>query len=216
MRFLSRGQPYMGIVAYEDVHHIRMRPRPKQDGRQACGCPLLSVPPPTASTRSCPSSLRPAAARATSGRLYLLLSWPPACNWCLAACPQLVAWPLLQLAAWPRLPTSLSARESSRAAAAKEAAVQPPAEPAAATAMGGSLSSAGSALPRQQQNQEPSNNNNISEPEPTPKPKNKSICCACPDTKKLRDECMLEHGEAACTKWIEAHKQCLRAEGFNV
>ena len=47
------------------------------------------------------------------------------------------------------------------------------------------------------------------------KPK-KKICCACPDTKKLRDECIVEHGEAACTKWIEAHKQCLRAEGFSV
>ncbi|OVA01960.1 Cytochrome c oxidase copper chaperone [Macleaya cordata] len=47
------------------------------------------------------------------------------------------------------------------------------------------------------------------------KPK-KKICCACPDTKKLRDECVVQHGEAACTKWIEAHKQCLRAEGFNV
>ncbi|VVA97714.1 unnamed protein product [Arabis nemorensis] len=47
------------------------------------------------------------------------------------------------------------------------------------------------------------------------KPK-KRICCACPDTKKLRDECIVEHGESACTKWIEAHKMCLRAEGFNV
>ncbi|KAJ7948653.1 Cytochrome c oxidase copper chaperone [Quillaja saponaria] len=47
------------------------------------------------------------------------------------------------------------------------------------------------------------------------KPK-KKICCACPDTKKLRDECIVEHGEEACTKWIEAHRQCLRAEGFNV
>ncbi|KAF3339103.1 cytochrome c oxidase copper chaperone 1-like protein [Carex littledalei] len=47
------------------------------------------------------------------------------------------------------------------------------------------------------------------------KPK-KKICCACPDTKRLRDECIVEHGEDACTKWIEAHKQCLRAEGFNV
>ncbi|WJX93923.1 hypothetical protein P8452_75397 [Trifolium repens] len=47
------------------------------------------------------------------------------------------------------------------------------------------------------------------------KPK-KKICCACPDTKKLRDECIVEHGEEACGKWIEAHKQCLRAEGFNV
>lgn len=47
------------------------------------------------------------------------------------------------------------------------------------------------------------------------KPK-KKICCACPDTKKLRDECIVEHGESACEKWIEAHKKCLRAEGFNV
>ncbi|KAJ7981742.1 Cytochrome c oxidase copper chaperone [Quillaja saponaria] len=47
------------------------------------------------------------------------------------------------------------------------------------------------------------------------KPK-KKICCACPDTKNLRDECIVQHGEEACTKWIEAHRQCLRAEGFNV
>ncbi|CAL0303775.1 unnamed protein product [Lupinus luteus] len=47
------------------------------------------------------------------------------------------------------------------------------------------------------------------------KPK-KKICCACPETKKLRDECIVENGEDACTKWIEAHRQCLRAEGFNV
>ncbi|CAN6233106.1 unnamed protein product, partial [Urochloa humidicola] len=44
------------------------------------------------------------------------------------------------------------------------------------------------------------------------KPKKK----ICPDTKRLRDECIVEHGESACTKWIEAHKRCLRAEGFNV
>ncbi|KAL5727034.1 hypothetical protein ACHQM5_000270 [Ranunculus cassubicifolius] len=47
------------------------------------------------------------------------------------------------------------------------------------------------------------------------KPK-KKICCACPTTKKLRDECIVEHGESACTKWIEAHLECLRAEGFKV
>lgn len=58
---------------------------------------------------------------------------------------------------------------------------------------------------------------NTSAPAPAAdvKPK-KKICCACPDTKRLRDECMVQHGEAACTKWIEAHKMCLRAEGFNV
>ncbi|CAH9107002.1 unnamed protein product [Cuscuta europaea] len=47
------------------------------------------------------------------------------------------------------------------------------------------------------------------------KPK-KKICCACPETKKLRDECIVEHGEVACQKWIKAHRKCLRAEGFNV
>ncbi|KAF3516581.1 hypothetical protein DY000_02059490 [Brassica cretica] len=47
------------------------------------------------------------------------------------------------------------------------------------------------------------------------KPK-KRICCACPDTKKLRDECIVENGESACTKWIEAHRMCLRSEGFKV
>ncbi|OWM88659.1 hypothetical protein CDL15_Pgr002426 [Punica granatum] len=52
-------------------------------------------------------------------------------------------------------------------------------------------------------------------PEPKPKPK-KKICCACPDTKRVRDECIVEHGEDACGKWIEAHLKCLRAEGFNV
>ncbi|XP_042425314.1 cytochrome c oxidase copper chaperone 2 [Zingiber officinale] len=47
------------------------------------------------------------------------------------------------------------------------------------------------------------------------KPK-KKICCACPETKQIRDECIVEHGEAACAKWIEAHLRCLRAEGFKV
>ncbi|XP_062193766.1 cytochrome c oxidase copper chaperone 2-like [Phragmites australis] len=44
----------------------------------------------------------------------------------------------------------------------------------------------------------------------------KKICCACPDTKKLRDDCIVQNGEDACGKLIEAHLQCLRAEGFNV
>ncbi|RWW07692.1 hypothetical protein GW17_00028910 [Ensete ventricosum] len=52
-------------------------------------------------------------------------------------------------------------------------------------------------------------------PTPDSKPK-KKICCACPDTKRLRDECIVEHGEAACEKWILAHLRCLRAEGFKV
>jgi cytochrome c oxidase assembly protein subunit 17 len=44
----------------------------------------------------------------------------------------------------------------------------------------------------------------------------KKICCSCPDTKKLRDECVVQHGEEHCADLIEAHKVCLRAEGFTV
>lgn len=59
---------------------------------------------------------------------------------------------------------------------------------------------------------------------PAPKPapigadgKPKRICCACPETKKARDECFIEKGgESACADAIEAHKACLRKEGFDV
>ncbi|EIE23182.1 cytochrome C oxidase copper chaperone, partial [Coccomyxa subellipsoidea C-169] len=46
----------------------------------------------------------------------------------------------------------------------------------------------------------------------------KKICCACPDTKRERDDCVARYGPESdrCQKLIEAHKQCLRAEGFNV
>ena len=44
----------------------------------------------------------------------------------------------------------------------------------------------------------------------------KPICCCCPDTKLARDECMVQHGEEGCAALIEAHKQCLRDEGFDV
>ncbi|KAL5572961.1 hypothetical protein UlMin_022558 [Ulmus minor] len=67
------------------------------------------------------------------------------------------------------------------------------------------------ALLGSQQNQTAPTN----KPDTDTKPK-KKICCACPETKKLRDECIVEHGEEACAKWIEAHRKCLRAEGFNV
>ena len=51
--------------------------------------------------------------------------------------------------------------------------------------------------------------------EDQPKPKCK-ICCACPETKKARDECIIHNGEEQCADRIEAHKECLRAEGFKV
>lgn len=46
----------------------------------------------------------------------------------------------------------------------------------------------------------------------------KPICCCCPDTKKARDECVVFKGEEhpECLKLIEAHKICLRDEGFDV
>jgi len=47
------------------------------------------------------------------------------------------------------------------------------------------------------------------------KPKCKA-CCACPETKKIRDECVLFNGEENCSKEIEAHRACMRAAGFNI
>ena len=44
----------------------------------------------------------------------------------------------------------------------------------------------------------------------------KKICCSCPDTKQRRDECVVKNGEDKCASVIEAHKECLRAEGFTV
>lgn len=34
--------------------------------------------------------------------------------------------------------------------------------------------------------------------------------------RKPRDECVMMKGEENCAEFIEAHKKCLRAEGFNV
>lgn len=44
----------------------------------------------------------------------------------------------------------------------------------------------------------------------------KKICCSCPETKTARDECIVKNGEEKCKYLIEAHKVCLRDEGFNV
>jgi len=41
-------------------------------------------------------------------------------------------------------------------------------------------------------------------------------CCACPETKKVRDECVLKNGEENCHNLIEAHKECMRSKGFKV
>lgn len=39
-------------------------------------------------------------------------------------------------------------------------------------------------------------------------------CCACPETRKMRDGCILNNGEEKCGDFIEAHKECLRSKGF--
>ncbi|VDI17522.1 cytochrome c oxidase copper chaperone-like [Mytilus galloprovincialis] len=41
-------------------------------------------------------------------------------------------------------------------------------------------------------------------------------CCACPETKKARDECVIEKGEENCKSLIEAHKECMRKLGFKI
>lgn len=41
-------------------------------------------------------------------------------------------------------------------------------------------------------------------------------CCACPETKRPRDECIMENGEEACADLIEAHKVCMRSLGFKI
>ncbi|XP_012278456.1 cytochrome c oxidase copper chaperone [Orussus abietinus] len=49
------------------------------------------------------------------------------------------------------------------------------------------------------------------EPEKKLKP-----CCACPETRKARDTCIVENGEENCRDLIEAHKTCMRDMGFNI
>jgi cytochrome c oxidase assembly protein subunit 17 len=41
-------------------------------------------------------------------------------------------------------------------------------------------------------------------------------CCACPETKKPRDKCIMENGEENCKQLIEEHIACLRNLGFKV
>ncbi|XP_037094334.1 cytochrome c oxidase copper chaperone-like [Pollicipes pollicipes] len=48
------------------------------------------------------------------------------------------------------------------------------------------------------------------------KPPKCKACCACPETKRVRDECIVRNGEENCQPLIEAHKQCMRDMGFNI
>ncbi|KAM7180760.1 cytochrome c oxidase copper chaperone isoform 2-T2 [Macrochelys suwanniensis] len=52
--------------------------------------------------------------------------------------------------------------------------------------------------------------------EPQEEKKPLKPCCACPETKKARDACIIEKGEEHCGPLIEAHKECMRALGFKV
>ncbi|GAA6042236.1 hypothetical protein JCM8097_005110 [Rhodosporidiobolus ruineniae] len=56
-------------------------------------------------------------------------------------------------------------------------------------------------------------------------PEGHKPCCACPETKKARDDCFLKFGSNAdsdadsadkCKEIVEAHRQCMRSLGFNV
>ena len=41
-------------------------------------------------------------------------------------------------------------------------------------------------------------------------------CCACPETKKARDQCVFNLGEENCLDMIKTHQQCLRDLGFKI
>uniref|UniRef100_T1JAS6 Cytochrome c oxidase copper chaperone n=1 Tax=Strigamia maritima TaxID=126957 RepID=T1JAS6_STRMM len=56
--------------------------------------------------------------------------------------------------------------------------------------------------------------NSLSSKADEEKPKLKP-CCACPETKKIRDACIIEKGEEHCGELIEAHKDCMRKMGIN-
>eukprot|EP01080_Neovahlkampfia_damariscottae_P004837 gene4837-8422_t len=49
-----------------------------------------------------------------------------------------------------------------------------------------------------------------------PKTPTKKICCVCPETKKVRDECHILGDESKCKKYYNAHKLCLLNEGFKI
>ena len=48
------------------------------------------------------------------------------------------------------------------------------------------------------------------------KPPKCKACCACPETKRARDECIILNGEENCQPLIEAHKKCMRDMGFDI
>jgi cytochrome c oxidase assembly protein subunit 17 len=59
-------------------------------------------------------------------------------------------------------------------------------------------------------------NNPVSEVKTDGEEKKLKPCCACPATKKLRDQCIFNNGVEKCEDFINAHKECLRSKGFKV
>ena len=51
---------------------------------------------------------------------------------------------------------------------------------------------------------------------PSEPPAGLKICCACPETRKVRDLCVVQNGEEKCPKEIFNHKLCLRRLGFKI
>jgi len=51
---------------------------------------------------------------------------------------------------------------------------------------------------------------------PDKPPEGLKPCCACPETKRPRDDCIVNKGEENCTDLIEQHKECMRRLGFKV
>ena len=52
--------------------------------------------------------------------------------------------------------------------------------------------------------------------EPPKKPAKCKACCACPETKKVRDLCIVENGQENCQELIEAHRKCMKNMGFDI
>lgn len=43
-------------------------------------------------------------------------------------------------------------------------------------------------------------------------------CCACPDTKRQRDECFMANGvdSEKCAEFIELHRKCMAQYGYKI
>ncbi len=41
-------------------------------------------------------------------------------------------------------------------------------------------------------------------------------CCACPETRDIRDKCIFEKDEEQCIQEINDHKKCLKDYGFEI